>query len=185
MRIIVSVVALGLASYAFAQDTPEFPKPQKEHSLLKQFEGDWDAHGRMFGQMTKEGKAYPESKGRETAKMGYGGFWLAFEFNGEMHDRAYQGHGAMGYDPYKKKYQIVWIDSFNPRLMTAEGDADASGKTFTFHTTCVDPVSKEPLQETLVLQVKDADFWTMTMTFVGAEDKTHKGMTIEYTRHKS
>lgn len=184
MKILVSVVAVALAGVAWAQDAHEMPKPQKEHQLLKQFEGDWDAHVRMFGILNKEGKPIPETMGRETAKMGYGGFWLAVEFTGEMHQKPYDGHGAIGYDPMKKKYVLVWIDSMHPRLWTAEGEADASGKTFTFHSTGVDPMTKEPIQITQVFQIKDADSWTMTKSFVGAEDKERKGMQIEYTRHK-
>src|SRR5262249_30684806 len=66
---------LGLVAVVAAQDQPEFPTPRREHSYLRQFEGEWEAVTQVFG---KEDQPAYESTGRETAKLALGGFWLCF-----------------------------------------------------------------------------------------------------------
>jgi hypothetical protein len=170
-----------MAGVALAQEAPESQKPQKEHQILKQWEGDWDATARMTGKSEKENV---ESRGRETAKLAYGGFWLVMEFTGESQQKAFQGRGTIGYDPAKQKYVLTWIDSMNPRMMTAEGSADKDGKVLTFYGECVDPSDKKQTQEKLVFEIRDADTRTLTFYTTGAEKKDQKGMEILYTRHR-
>jgi hypothetical protein len=124
----VAILA-GLASSALAQEHKDFPKPGREHALLKQqFEGDWDVVSKHF----KDGKSMEESRGMESVKSALGGYWLVCEFRGEMGGKPYMGQGTIGYDPFKKKYVTTWINSMAPIAMWSEGDADAQGKTFTF-----------------------------------------------------
>jgi hypothetical protein len=178
------MVAIALGGVALAQDAPEFPKPQKEHQILKQFVGDWDATCRMIGKVDKADKETMQSKGHEVAKLSYGGFWLVMEFTGEAHQKAFEGQGTIGYDPVKQKYVMTWVDSLNPRMMTAEGTADKDGKILTFYGECVDPSDKRQLQEKLVFEFKDADTRMLTITASGPEKKEPKGMEILYTRHR-
>jgi len=182
MRHAAWVMAVALGGVALAQqDAPEFAKPQREHQILKQFEGDWDVTCRLTGKADKENL---QSQGREVARVSYGGFWLLTEFKGEAHQKSFDGRGTIGYDPVKQKYVLTWIDSLNPRMMTAEGSADKDGKILTFYGECVDPSDKKQLQEKLVFEFKDADTRTLTFSKSGADKKEEKGMEILYTRHR-
>jgi hypothetical protein len=175
-------MAVALGGVALAQqDAPEFPKPLKEHQILKQFEGDWDATCRITGKADKESL---QSQGREAARVSYGGFWLVTEFKGEAHQKTFDGRGTIGYDPVKQKYVLTWIDSLNPRMMTAEGSADKDGKVLTFYGGCVDPSDKTQVQDKLVFEVRDGDTRTLTFYTTGAEKKDQKGTEILYTRHR-
>lgn len=185
MILIPLAVAVALAGVPGAQDAPEFPKPQKEHSILKQFEGDWDAQCRLlYPEEPGKDRESIQSRGREVAKLGYGDFWLVLDFTGEMHEKPFEGRGTIGYDPLKKKYVLTWFDSLNPRMMIAEGDADESGRMISLQADAVDPVTKEPYQQRLVFEVKDAGTRTLSFYFSVAEGKERKAMEIVYTRRK-
>ena len=183
MRSIAWPIILGLVGAAPAQETPEFPKPGKEHAFLKQFEGTWDAQCRVLGG-DKDDSEFLESRGREIATVGYGDFWLVLDFTGEMHQKSFEGRGTIGYDPVRKKYVLTWFDSLSPRLTTAEGDADPSRKTLTVQARGIDPVSKDPVQQKMVFQIQDPDRHTLTFYMSGAEGKERKAMEIVYTRRK-
>jgi hypothetical protein len=183
MRHTAWLIAVALGGVALAQDAPEFPKPQKEHQILKQFEGDWDATCRMIGK-TGTDKEEAQSKGHEVAKVSYGGFWMVMEFTGEAHQKSFDGRGTIGYDPVKQKYVLTWIDSLNPRMMTAEGTADKDGRTLTFYGECVDPSDKKQTQEKLVFEFRNADTRTLTFSKGGPDVKEQKGMEILYTRSR-
>lgn len=115
----VALVALVAAPSARAQEPP---KPGPEHADLKKLEGTWDTTMKMGGQ---------ESKGTATYKMDLGGLWLVSRFEGTVGGMKFTGHGADSYDPAKKKYVGLWIDSMSPSIMTMEGTRDAATKTLT------------------------------------------------------
>jgi len=88
---------------------PSTAKPGPEHEMLKEkFEGDWDASMDFGGN---------KSKGTARYKMGIGGFWLLMDFTGDFAGAKFEGKGATGYDPVKKKYVGTWIDTMTPHLM--------------------------------------------------------------------
>lgn len=178
MNRIAGFAVLALGALAHAQD--EFPQPSKEHSFLRQFEGDWDARCRVFGHGAEPD--FPESSGREYAKLGYGGFWLTLDFSGEMHEKSFEGRGTIGWDPLKEKYQLTWLDSLNPRMLIAEGSVDPAGKILSVEASVVDPVTQEPYQKKLVFEIKDKTTRTLTFLMAGAEGKDRKLMEIVYTR---
>jgi len=177
------LLALPFGALPWFQDEPEFPRPAKEHSVLRQFEGDWDARCRVIGQGIEADREFLESSGREYAKLGYGGFWLTLDFTGEMHEKSFEGRGTLGWDPVKKKYLLTWFDSLNPRMLIAEGDADPTGKKITVVAGRTDPVTREPYQEKLVFETRDSNTRTLTFLMAG-DDGERKAMEIVYTRRK-
>lgn len=117
-------VAVALAAVVSAPSgrAQEAPKPGPEHAHLKKLEGTWDTTMKMGGQ---------ESKGTATYKMDLGGLWLLSRFEGSVGGMKFTGHGADSYDPAKKKYIGLWIDSMSPSIMTMEGTRDPATKTMT------------------------------------------------------
>jgi hypothetical protein len=181
MKVWTAVLAmLGAISVAGAQDHKELPKPQKEHELLHQFEGQWLTTSRDFTNPAKtEG-----GKGTEMSAVEYGGYWLVINFRGEHQGKPFEGYGTLGYDPRKGKYVMTWIDNMSPYSMWAEGDADASGKVFTFVSDGCDPETGKPGKMRSVFEIKDADHRMLTFYSTGKDGPDKKCAEIHYTRKK-
>src|SRR2546421_8137005 len=125
-----------------AQETPDQPKadgtqtdqrmpsfqPGKEHQWLKQFDGEWE----FTAKCSMPGMEPQEGKGTESCRFAFGGFWLAIEDKGMMKNKDWSGQGLIGWDPQKKKFCGVWVDSNSPFMGKFDGDVDSSGKVFTF-----------------------------------------------------
>ena len=112
-------VAVTFAPVAVAQ---EAPKPGPEHEVLKKMVGDWTLT-MNFGGM--------ESKGTVVYKMDLGGLWLSSTLESELFGAKYSGRGMDSYDPTRKKYVGVWIDSMGTSPLLLEGTYDKEKKTLT------------------------------------------------------
>ena len=85
--------------------------------MLRKDVGTWDATVEMF---MAPGAPPEVSKGTEIVTM-MGGFWQLTEFKSEMMGQPFEGRGATGYDPAKKKYVGTWVDTMTPGYYTVEG----------------------------------------------------------------
>ena len=104
------------------------PTPGPEHEMLKKDVGTWDATVEMF----MPGAPPSVSKGTEIVTM-LGGFWQLSEFKSEMMGQPFEGRGTMGYDPAKKRYVGIWVDTMTPGFSTVEATYDPATKTMTGH----------------------------------------------------
>jgi hypothetical protein len=191
-RVYVSVLALAIAalvagSPARAQDKKEGapggvpPSAKtKEHDVLRQFVGTWDC---TIKAMWEPGKPPAVSKGTETSRLMGDGLWLLSDFTGDMMGMKFQGHGITGYDPAKKKYTGVWVDSIEAKLGVMEGTYDAQAKTLTQYMDGMDMTGK-PTKYKMATVFKDNDFHVFTMSTPGTDGKDQPMMTIEYRRKK-
>jgi hypothetical protein len=115
--------AIALAALiAPPTDAQEPPKPGPEHEMLKKQVGTWDATMKMEGMETKAVATY---------KMDLGGLWLTSAFEGEFGGMKFSGRGLDTYDPAKKKFVAVWVDSMSTSPMVMEGTYDKEKKTLT------------------------------------------------------
>jgi hypothetical protein len=152
----------------------ESPKPGPEHEKIKELAGTWDA-------VMKMGDA--ESKGTMVWKVDLGGLWLTSEFQGEFGGEKFTGKGFDSYDPIKKKYVGVWVDSMSTSPMVSEGTYDKAGKVLTM--TGEGPgMDGKPTKYKMTTEHKDKDtlFWTMYMP--GEDGKDTPMFTITYKRRK-
>src|SRR5687768_3142486 len=108
------VCAVAVAGFlaAPAARAQEPPKPGPEHDLLKKMVGTWDV-AMNFGGM--------ETKATATYKLVLGGLWLSGDFEGDFGGMKFQGHGLDSYDPVRKKYVSVFVDSMSTSPMVTEG----------------------------------------------------------------
>jgi hypothetical protein len=146
-------------------------KPGPEHEMLKKFEGDWDATVSFMGS---------ETKATSINKVGLGGLWLTTDYKGEFAGAKFEGKGTMGYDPAKKKYVTVWVDSMSPSILLMEGDFDKDGKTYTETGEGKGPDGK-PAKFKSVYEFKDKDSMVFTMYMV-VDGKDQEGFKITYKR---
>jgi hypothetical protein len=138
-------------------------------------EGTWTAKIKMEGA--------DESTGTSTYRMECGGLWLASEFKGEIFGQKFEGRGMDTYDPEKKKYVSVWVDSMSARPLLLEGTYDKEKKTMTMTGEAPGP-DGNPAKHKMVTHTPDNDHQTFTMYMVGPDGQETKVMTIEYTRKK-
>jgi hypothetical protein len=163
-----AVLAVAFAGAAPAQ---EGPKPGPEHEVLKKHVGTWDLTMK-FGGM--------ETKGTVTYKMDLGGLWLASSLEAELLGTKFQGRGMDSYDPVKKKYVGVWIDSMATSPMFLEGTFDKEKKTMTMAGEGPGMDGK-PTKYKSVTVWKDDDTFDFAM-YMG--DGKEPAFTIVYKRKK-
>lgn len=168
-------VACLVASLASVVQAQEFPKPGPEHELLKKSEGTWTAVCKMT-----DGS---ESKAEAVYKMECGGLWLRSHFKGDFGGAPFEGIGLDSYDPEKKKFIGIWVDSMSTSPMMMEGTYDEKTKTLTSVGQAKGP-DGQPAKYKAVTKHKDDDHQTFQMFLVGADGKDNLMMTIEYTRKK-
>lgn len=167
MALGVLVTAAGLT----AQQPPDV-KPGPEHALFKQDEGTWDATVKAMGS---------ESKGTLTCKVGLNGLWLLENFKSDFGGTAFEGLGATSYDPAKKKYVNVWIDSMSTAPMVSEGTYDKAKKTMTLAGEMPMPDGKS-MKITMVSVTKDANTKIFTLNGAGPDGKNFEMLHITYKR---
>ncbi len=171
------VSGLVLSTMVRAQD---MPKPGPEHAKLKETAGAWNA---VIKSTFEPGKPPHESKGEYMAKLDVGGFFLITEFKASFGGVPFHGRGITGYDPYKKKYVGVWVDSMSPGIFRSEGVYDKTGKILTEMMEGPDPKGKI-MKMRSVTEMKDADHMTFRMYAQGENGKEALMMEIAYTRKK-
>jgi hypothetical protein len=173
---ISSIVSSLLLAFTLAQNSGRAQEggPGPEHEELKKMEGTWTAK-------VKAGDS--ESAATMTCKMECGGLWLVSDFRGKHEGQPFQGRGLDGYDPKKKKYVSVWVDSMTPRPLLFEGTYDKEKKTLTMTGEGLGYDGK-PARYKSVAHMPDDDHHTFTMYMVGPDGRENKMMTIEYTRKK-
>ena len=168
MRRIALAVAVALALPALSQ---EMPKPGPEHEVLKALVGTWESTMK-FGDK--------ESKGTMSWKMDLGGMWLAGSLESELFGAKFQGKSLESYNPAKKKYVSIWVDSMSTAPVLTEGDYDKKEKTLTM-------AGEGPAQDgktakyKSVTKLKDKDTVEMSM-WIG--DGKEPMFTVTYKRKK-
>jgi hypothetical protein len=173
MRRTVLLACGCLAVWVLPVAAQEPAKPGREHELLRKFEGEWDATVKFQGS---------ESKAVSHNEVTLGGFWLVTHYKGEFAGAPFEGRGATGYDPAKKKYVGTWIDSMSASLLVLEGDFDKDRKTFT-ETGEGPGQDGKPMKMKGVYEFKDADTTVFTMYGV-ADGKDQEMFQITYHRKK-
>jgi hypothetical protein len=170
--------ALGAAALAVQEGgMPPQPKPSAEHKILQERVGTWDAVVQFW-----MGPGEPQkSKGVETNRM-LGEFHVLSTFEGDMMGSPFEGHGITSFDPNKKKFISIWVDTMEPTPARMEGTHDAKTHTLTFTGEVVMAGQSTKMRE--VLTVKDADHGTFEMFSTGPDGKEAKTMQIDYTRRK-
>lgn len=150
------------------------PAPGPEHAAFKHLEGEWTAVVRSGGS---------ESKGSMTYRVECGGLWLVSDFHGEFGGQKFQGRGLDGYDPEKKKYVSVWVDSMSVKPMLLEGDMDKEKKVLTLFGEGPGMDGK-PAKYKSVTRHVDANHLNFKMSMVNPDGTETEALSIEYTRKK-
>jgi hypothetical protein len=167
-------LAAGAALFAL-QDGAGFPVPSEQHELLHKSIGHWTAA------IDAGGEPMP---GKMVVREGPGGFTVTSMFEADMGGMAFTGQGIDGYDPHKKKYVSVWIDSMAEAPLIMEGTWDEKSQTMTMHGDSVDMSTGKVARHKFVTKWVDADTMQFDIFAPGADGKDVRSMGIKYTRNK-
>ena len=110
---------LSLASTLFAQESI---KPGKEHAFLAETQGEWTV---------KIASPGGDMAGQCVYKMAHNGVWLTSQLEMKMPDGPFTGTGLDTFDPIKKKFVSIWVDSMSATPVILEGDQSQDGKKIT------------------------------------------------------
>ena len=153
MKKISSLLCLILFAVGcvFAQGQPSEPNmakmmadyeklmtPGAEHQQLGKFVGEWNIASKWY---PAKGAPAVESNATTSAKWILNGRFLQSDFHGEMMGKPFQGLGIEGFDTFKKKYTMIWMDESSTAIYTAEGTASPDGKTITYLGKHDDPMT--------------------------------------------
>lgn len=110
-----------------APETPEMPKPTKEHEWLLKFVGEWE----MESEVKMDPSGPPVAATATESVRSLGGFWIIAEGETKAMGMSFSYIMSLGYDPDKKRYVGTWIDSMNGYLWVYDGSLDSTGKILT------------------------------------------------------
>ncbi|GEM_PF-276487 len=154
--------------------------PGEPHKLLARMAGSWDAKVKNW---MEPNKPPTESTGTSELKMLLGGRYLQEEFSGEMMKLPFSGIGITGYDNYRKKYVMVWLDSMGTGMYFCEGKASKDGKTITMKGILPDPI-RGPMKWLLTTKFIDKNTQLFQMQLTDKNNKKEK-TEVTYTRKVS
>lgn len=169
---------LACGSNSRADDVPKTPTPQKEHTWLKQLDGDWVTECEA---VMEPGKPPMKCRGTESVKS-LGGLWTLSEISGDMMGMPMTGIMTIGYDEAKKKYIGTWVCSMDTHLWKYEGTVN--GNTLTLNTEGPNPMTGKTVKMRDVIEIKDKDTKTLTSTMLGDDGKWTTFMTMTARRKK-
>lgn len=151
---------------------PQMPTPSPEHAIVMQMAGTWDLEIDADGQ---------KSKAVQVLKP-VGGFWVAGTWDGDMMGMPFQGHLISGYDPMRKVFTSVWVDSMSPAIFHSAGTWDAAAKTM--HATIRGDAGGQEMVMKEVTTFRDDDHYSTKMSMMGPDGEPMSVMLFEATRRK-
>lgn len=169
---LAGMVALGLLAAAPLTAQQFDVKPGPEHAFLKEGEGVWDATARSPA---------GDSKGELHCNMALNGLWLLEHYKGEAGGQTFEGRGATSYDPARKKFVNVWIDSMVPSPMLSEGTYDKEKKILTLVGNMPTPDGKT-MKARMTVTYRDANTKVLSLNATTPDGKEAELVEITYRR---
>jgi len=121
-RLLVATMLLAAGGFSGrGDDNMKTTEPGPEHEPLKAFAGTWE--------LTVDGV---KEKGSAEFKTILGGRFLIEDTKLPFGDFTMEWHGVYGYDRTKKQYTGIWVDNANNTTVSSTGEADKTGRAFTF-----------------------------------------------------
>ncbi|HIA71903.1 MAG TPA: DUF1579 domain-containing protein [Phycisphaerales bacterium] len=191
--LVTTVIIASLALVAIATTTDDVPgqtlarmeklgkelaAPNSNHQILEKLAGEWNTVQKFMGTDPTTGTASYE--------MIYDNRFLDGTHTGSIFGIAFEGRLTIGYDNYKHKYVITFIDNLGTALRTAEGMLDQSGKVLSFWGT-MDEWMTDEHDKPVMYQYKfiDQDTFFFGIHDLSIIDKNSLVIAVTYTRVKT
>lgn len=167
-------LSLGFVASPVMAETPaeqakKLSQPGDGHAALKALVGKWSV-------MTTTGMTKKDGKGltfggtvERTFEMGNRFVKEVYEGRGPT-GHPFAGAGYLGFDNKSKRYQGVWMTTFNTHMVQYEGTLSADGKRFIFEGVEADAAS-EGKAFVMILEMKSPTEHVLTQEYQNP-DKT-------------
>jgi len=131
--IILAISYISMFSFTTLQDSPGeqiakmeqlgeyLAEPGGHHDYLNNFVGDWITESSVYEMEPTLGTA--------SNILILGDRFLEGNYSGTIMGASYDGKMTLGYDKYKRKYVVTFIDSLSTSIKYAEGVIDKSKRT--------------------------------------------------------
>jgi hypothetical protein len=172
------ILVIAVSSFAYAPGVhaqPGTAKPGPEHAALQKLEGTWDVAITLLGSVKATGEA--------TYKMECGGLWCQRDLKFTVGTTTIQTKGLETYDPVKKKYISIQVDSMTTAPTIVEGTYDEAMTTLT-QTGEARDFKGGPEQVKNVTKHIDDNHIVVDVYRIYKDGKERKMLTLEYTRRK-
>lgn len=162
------VGTLLMSASAVVAQEPQSPGP--EHKELQALEGTWDATMKMEG-----GEMKAVSEFRSICH----GMWIESDFKGDFGGLPFHGRGLDSYDPTKKQYVSIWVDSMTGAPLVLTGTR--TGKTTTMTGEGPGPGGVAKFKTVTTQESADKMIFKMFTVTDGGDQEM---MTVTYVRRK-
>jgi hypothetical protein len=154
--------------------------PAEQHEMLQFFVGEWDVTSRAM----MDPSAPPmESKGTASFVPVLGGRFIQQDYKCEFMGQPLEGIGLMGFDNYKKKFNMFWADNMGTAMYNAEGLLDQTGKVITCYGSMDEWMTGELDKAVKYVQrITGENSFVFEMHDLGIVPGETKVMEIEYRR---
>jgi hypothetical protein len=164
---------------ASANAAPASAPREAAYSVLKLEEGVWDAT--IEFPPAKPGDAPTHATGVQTNTFVTGNGWIKNDF---AVDAKYGGHGTWGYDPKKRRYVGIWVDSNQDYIRLDEGTFDADTQTMTWTSELRQPDPYPPAKYRMI-ETFAGETRVLTMTAIAPKSGREVPLgRIVFTRRK-
>jgi hypothetical protein len=157
--------------------------PGANHKSLVWLVGNWTSTSKWW----MMGPASDPFPGTGTSEFSWtlDGRFIRQDYKGESMGMPFIGVGYLGYDNVMKAYTQIWMDNTSTSLIMMTGQADKSGKVYTYDGTMSDPATGDPAKKIrMVIKSEGPDKFMFEMhDLTLAEGKTLMGEMV-YTRKK-
>ncbi|MBT5365158.1 MAG: DUF1579 family protein [Phycisphaerae bacterium] len=153
----------------------ELATPNSNHQILEKLAGEWNTVQTFMDTNPTAGTA--------SYKMIYDNRFLDGTHTGSILDIPFEGKLTIGYDNYKHKYVISFIDNLGTALRTAEGMLDKSGEVLSLWGT-MDEWMTDEHDKPVMYQFKfiDKDTFFLGIHDLSILDKNSLVIAVTYTR---
>jgi hypothetical protein len=161
-------------------------QPGKMHEWLQKSVGTWEGKVKSY-EMPDQPPTESTCTTVITSMMD--GRYTRGETRGEMdmmgQKMMFEGFGLYGFDNATQKFEQTWVDNMGTGMLRGTGELSPDGKTLTWHLTCTNPATKEPMNLREVETRTGENAMRLEMYGVDPMDpagKERKMMEIDFTR---
>ncbi len=176
----------GMGQDAMMQAWMESATPNANHAHLMKAVGTWEGKTKWW---MAPGTPPSESTVTTTIVSIMDGRFTKLDTKGQMDmggmPMPFTGMGIYGYNNTTKKFESVWCDNLGTMMMVFEGEMGADGKSITWKSNFIDPMTKKPTTMRIVDTYTSETTATMEMYGPGPDGKEFKSMQIDYVRKGS
>ncbi len=187
-------VALGAGLVAYADDDDDdkrngydaaddpkmaammrYSTPGPEHGAMHQLVGKWEQQVKW---RTAPDRPWVTSTSECESEMVLGGRFLRTITESEGDDGVeFRGIAYMGYDLYRKKYVVTWVDNMTTMINFSDGSYDPTARMFMFigSTPNFETGRTKHYRSQITIHHKDA----MTEQFYETDDLGHEFLSLE------